>query len=93
LGRYLKPHKYKRTESKTVNSRTWYLKTTLLYGAFSDKIESNCHFPACAWNFMTRSEAQQDFRDKNQGSSHKTIKPNYVYITVRAARPEVTRST
>jgi hypothetical protein len=40
----------------------------LLYSAFTEKFERNCHFPAPSWNCMTQCHALQGFPDTNQVS-------------------------
>jgi hypothetical protein len=47
------------------------------YSAFSDKVESNCHFPAPGWNCMTHRQALQGFPDTSQVSLHFYNKINF----------------
>jgi hypothetical protein len=58
------------------------------YDAFTDKFESNCHFPAPGWNCMTHGQALQ-VPDTSQVSLHKSNEINLPILAVPAGSREV----
>jgi hypothetical protein len=72
--------------SRTNKIDAFILYFILLYSELTDKVESNCHFPALGWNCMTHRKALHGFPDTSQVSLHKTIKSTYQYYNSSSCR-------
>jgi hypothetical protein len=59
-------------------------KRPMLYSAFTDKVESNWHFPAPGRNCMTHRQGLQGFPDTSQVSLHTKNKITNLIIAVPA---------
>jgi hypothetical protein len=58
-----------------------FVTTEYNYGAYTEKVERNCHFPAPGWNCMTYRQVLQGFPDIIQASLHKkTIKLVHFFL-------------
>jgi hypothetical protein len=56
----------------------------MIYSAFADKVERNCHFPAPSWNCTTHRQALQSSPDTSQVSLRKNNKINLPFVAVPA---------
>lgn len=56
--------------------KTWQMQ---MYSAFTNKTESNCHFPAPSWSCTIHLQALQDIPDMNRVSLHRN---NEINLTI-----------
>jgi hypothetical protein len=62
----------------------------MIYSAFTDKVERNCHFPAPGWNCMTHRQALQGFSDTSQVSPQKKKHQLHFFYNSSCRSREVT---